>query len=107
MIKEVFAQQTIAIATPQQGYKDFGAFIGNILTVLFAIAVFVVLFMLIYGIVSAGTAGDKEAVAKARGAIVSALIGLAVLAVAFALAVVAAQFLGFSNLSQIIIPQPQ
>lgn len=104
---EVFAQETVVIATPAQGYKNLGAFIGNVLTVLFAIAALVVLFMLIYGIVSAGTAGDKEATGKARGAIVNALIGLAVLAVAFALAVVAGQFLGFSDLSKIIIPQPQ
>lgn len=107
MTQEVFAQTQIAIPTPAQGYKDFGVFIGNILTILFIIAVFVVLFMFIYGIVSAGTAGDKEATGKARGAIVNALVGLAVLAVAFALAVVAAQFLGFPDLSQIIIPQPQ
>lgn len=105
---KVFAQQTISISTPAQGYKNLGAFIGNVLTVLFAIAALVVLFMLVWGayewIVSGG---DKEAVGKARGRILNALIGLAVLAVAFALAVVAAQFLGFANLNSIIIPAPQ
>ena len=51
--------------------------------------------------------GDKEAVGKARGRIINALIGLAVLAVAFALAKVAAQFLGFPNISTDGIPIPK
>lgn len=107
MIEKVFAQQTIVIATPAQGYKDVGVFIGNILTILFAIAVLVVLFMFIYSLVLAGSAGDKEGAGKARGAIINALVGLAVLAVAFALAVVAANFLGFDNITQLIIPGPR
>jgi len=103
----VFAQQTITVATPEQGYKNLGLFIGNVLTVLFAIAALVVLFMLVWGAYEWITSGgDKEAVGKARGRILNALIGLAILAVAFALAVVAAQFLGFNNLNQINIPAP-
>ncbi|MBI2314685.1 hypothetical protein HYU93_01330 [Candidatus Daviesbacteria bacterium] len=49
--------------------------------------------------------GDKEAVGKARGRIINALIGLAVLAVAFALANVAARFTGL-NLFDLTIPAP-
>ena len=105
---KVFAQTTITIATPEQGYKNLGVFIGNVLTVLFAVAILVVLFMLVWGAYEWITSGgDKEAVGKARGRILNALIGLAVLAVAFAIAVVAAQFLGFPNLNQINIPGPQ
>ena len=102
------AQTTISVATPAQGYKDLGAFIGNVLTVLFTIAVLVVLFMLVWGAYEWITSGgDKEAVGKARGRILNALIGLAVLAVAYALAAVAAQFLGFNNITTIIVPAPK
>ena len=104
---KVFAQTTITIATPTQGYKDLGKFITNILTVSFAIGALIVLFMLVWGAYEWITSGgDKEAVGKARGRILNALIGLAVLAVAFALAVVAAQFLGFTSLNSIVIPGP-
>lgn len=107
MFPEALAQ-TVVIPTPQQGYKDLGLFIGNVLTILFAVAVFVLLFMIIYALVSAGGGGaDKEAVGKARGTVINALIGLAVLAVAFALAQVAGNFLGFNNITTIIIPAPK
>lgn len=89
------------------GYSDLGPFITNFLTLAFGIAILVVLVMLIWGafewIVSGG---DKEAVGKARNRIINALIGLAVLAVAFALAKVAGQFLGFPNLGNIPVPTP-
>lgn len=108
----VFAQ--ITIKRPESGgkpigYTDLGNFISNILVIAFVIAIIIVLFMLIWGayewIVSGG---DKEAVGKARGRILNALIGLAVLAVAFALAQLGAQILGFPSLLETIpIPTPQ
>lgn len=49
--------------------------------------------------------GDKEAVGKARNRIINALIGLAVLAVAFALARLGAHFVGV-DISNIKIPVP-
>lgn len=88
------------------GYSDLGKFVSNVLILAFAIALLVVLVMLIWGAFEWITSGgDKEAVGKARNRIVNALIGLAVLAVAFALATVAGQFLGF-NLTSIPIPTP-
>ncbi len=88
------------------GYSDLGAFVSNVLILAFAIALLVVLVMLIWGAFEWITSGgDKEAVGKARNRIVNALIGLAVLAVAFALATVAGQFLGFT-LTKIPIPTP-
>lgn len=87
----------IKIEQPKQGFGDIGTFISNIITLAFIVALIVVLIMLIWGafewIVSGG---DKEAVGKARGRIINALIGLAVLAVAFALFRFAGQFLGFN-----------
>lgn len=106
--------QTIQIERPTSdgkfiGYSDLGNFISNILVIAFVIAIIIVLFMLIWGayewIVSGG---DKEAVGKARGRIINALIGLAVLAVAFALANLGAQILGFPNITDAIkIPTPK
>ncbi len=92
---------------PTKGYSTLGEFIGNFLTLALAIAILVVLVMLIWGAFEWITSGgDKEAVGKARGRIINALIGLAVLAIAFALARVAGGFLGFTNLNQIHIPGP-
>ncbi len=109
---QAFAQP-LSIAAPRQGYKDLGVFIGNIISLAFVIALVVVLIMLVWGafqwIVSGG---DKEAVGSARGRILNALIGLAILAVAFALFRFAGQFLGFGadigiNTITLPIPSPQ
>ena len=102
----VFADIQISV-DPTKGYSSLGNFIGNFLTLALAIAILVVLVMLIWGAFEWITSGgDKEAVGKARGRIINALIGLAVLAIAFALAKVAGQFLGFPNLNNIPIPTP-
>lgn len=103
--------QDITINPPVQGYKTIGDFVQNILTLAFIIAILVVLFMLIWGAFEWITSGgDKEAVGKARGRIINALIGLAVLAVAYALLVLAGQFLGFpigpNGVINITIPRP-
>lgn len=90
------------------GYSDLGVFINNIITLAFILAIIVVLVMLIWGafewIVSGG---DKESVGKARSRIINALIGLAVLGVAFALASVMGTFLGFDITKTIVIPTPK
>ena len=102
----VFAQPTIKISPPPQGYSDIGAFITNFLTLAFAIALLIVLVMLIWGAFEWITSGgDKEAVGKARNRIINALIGLAILSIAFALTRLAGQFLGF-NLLDITVPTP-
>ena len=101
------ADTNIKVNAPDKGYSDLGAFVTNILTLAFGIAILVVLAMLIWGAFEWITSGgEKEAVGKARSRIINALIGLAVLAVAFALARVAGQFLGFTTLQNIVIPAP-
>lgn len=101
----VFAD--INITPPTQGFSSLGNFITNFLTLALAVAILVVLVMLIWGAFEWITSGgDKEAVAKARNRIINALIGLAVLAIAFALARVAGQFVGFPDLNHIAIPTP-
>ena len=94
-----------AAGTPV-GFKTLGNAITNILFLAFAVAALIVLIMLIIGAFEWITSGgDKENVAKARNRIINALIGLAVLAVAFALANVFAQFTGL-NLGSLTIPTP-
>jgi hypothetical protein len=98
------------VNTPQGlknvGFSTIGDFIQKTLTLAFIVAIVVVLFMLIWGAFEWITSGgDKEAVGKARGRIINALIGLAVLAIAFALFQVAGQFLGF-DIRDFAIPEP-
>lgn len=88
------------------GFSTIGDFITKTLAVSFIFAVIVVLIMLIWGAFEWITSGgDKEAVAKARNRILNALIGLAVLAVAFALFQVAGSFVGF-DIRNLTIPTP-
>jgi len=102
-----FAADPIQIQKPAGvGFSTIGNFISNILTVVFSIAILAVLVMLIWGAFEWITSGgDKEAVGKARGKIINALIGLAVLAVAFALARLGGQFVGV-DITNLPIPDP-
>lgn len=104
----VLAQNNkINITAPKEGFKDIGNFTSNALTLMFGLALLVVLVMLIWGAFEWITSGgDKEAVGKARGRIINALIGLAVLAVAYALTKIGAQFIGIPDLTNIPIPTP-
>lgn len=105
--KVAFAADPIVIAKPSGlGFSSLTSFITNLLTVAFALAIFAVLVMLIWGSFEWITSGgDKEHVASARNRIINALIGLAVLAVAFALAKVGANFVGI-DFGNIVIPSP-
>lgn len=96
----------IQVDKPTQGFATLGNAISNILTLAFAVAVLIVLVMLILGAYEwMVSGGDKEAVGKARTRIINALIGLAVLAIAFALANVFGQFVGL-DLKNLTIPAP-
>lgn len=96
----------IIISPPPQGYADLGSFVSNALVLAFGIAVLLVLAMLVWGAFEWVTSGgDKEHVAAARNRIINALIGLAVLAIAFALARVFGQFVGI-DITKIVIPGP-
>ncbi len=89
------------------GFSTIGDFIGSAMTLAFIFAVLAVLLMMIWGAFEWITSGgDKENVGKARGKIINALIGLAVLAVAFALFKVAGQFVGI-DIKNFVIPSPK
>lgn len=109
----VVLAQTIDITPPGQGFKDLGDAISKILTISFVVALIVVLAMLIWGAFEwIASGGDKEAVGKARNRIISALVGFAVLAIAFALFRLAGQFLGIEGVGSsgpinLVVPTPK
>lgn len=110
------ATLAVAASTPENlninkdglpGYFVFSDFMNAALRLAFIVAIIGVLVMLIWGGVSwVISGGEKEAVGEARKRIVNALIGLAILAVAFAIANFAASFLGISDIFNFVIPTP-
>lgn len=98
--------QNVQINAPAVGFKSLTDFIANALVLVFTIGAFLVLIMLIVGAYEWITSGgDKENVAKARNRIINALIGLLILAIAFALVRLVGQFTGL-NLTNLVIPTP-
>lgn len=103
--------QTINIERPKVsgksvGFGDVNEFIRNAITLAFIIAIVLVFIMLVWGAIQwIFSGGNKDDVANARNRIIHALIGLAILALAFAIVQLAATFLGFS-LTNITIPTP-
>ena len=93
------AAQTIGIpgaenATAADGV--FGAFLGQILSAVFAIATLLVFLYLIWGAISwISSGGDKGKVEQARNRITQAVIGLIVLASTLVLMVILQGFLGY------------
>lgn len=85
--------EQIQITPPKQGIAGdtpIGVVISNAMTIIFTGAILLVLFYLVIGAFEWITSGgEKEAVGKARGKIINALIGLAILALAFLIARVA------------------
>lgn len=79
--------------------------IGNILTIVFVIAIILVLVMLIWGAVQwILSGGDKEAVGNARKRITNALIGLAILALAFLIVRIVGDIVGINVLGDLKLP---
>ena len=96
----IFAQgapiTSITVTKPPFGFGNISEFIKNSIILAFIVAIILVLVMLVIGAVQwIFSGGDKEALTSARGRIINSLIGLAILAVAFAIFVIAGQFLGF------------
>ncbi len=93
----------IKINTPNQGINPgtpVGVILSNALTIVFVLAALAVLFMLIIGGFQWITSGgDKEKVGKARERITQALIGLAVLALAYFITVVVGQLVNINVLN--------
>lgn len=80
-----------------QGAGGINVFLNNLITLIYEIALVSVVFMFLWGALEWMLAGgDKEKVAQAQRRIVNALIGLALLAVAFAILRVFGVFTGFT-----------
>lgn len=80
--------------------RSLGDVVSNALLIVFIAAGLAVLIFLIIGAFRWITSGgDKEAIAKARGTIVNALIGLAILALAFFITVLFGQILNINILN--------
>lgn len=103
-----FAQANrIQISNPDVGYDTLSKFINAALRLAFIVALIAVLVMLVWGALQwILSGGEKEAVGEARGRIINALIGLAILAVAFALVQFAGAFVGINILKDFEIPSP-
>lgn len=87
------------------GVQDIISFIVNVL--LFAAFVIALVFLIIGGIRWILSGGDKEATAKAKSTVTSALIGLAVVLAAWILINIILQILTGQGLSNIAVPSLQ
>jgi magnesium-transporting ATPase (P-type) len=103
------AQTGVSISPAQPGTNGgvgsstpLNSIINNIIVIIFSVAILLVLFFLILGAFNWITSGgDKEKIKSARGTIIHALVGLAILALAFVIITVAGSLLNinFGNLT--------
>lgn len=105
-MKNLLAEDPVAVfgkVVPPDSIKEFGFgaeglgnFFTNLIEVIYAISMVVLIFMLIWGAFDWITSeGDKEKIDKARNKIISAIIGVVILAAAFAIIQVLGVFTGF------------
>lgn len=86
------------------GGANPGEVIGRAITIVFSLAALIVLVMIMWGAFEwIFSAGDKEKIGAARGRIVNALIGLALLALAFLVARIVGQLINI-NIFSLNIP---
>lgn len=101
---------SINLSDTQKGHgiianTGLNTLLGNSLTVVFAVAAILVLAMLIWGGVEwVLSGGDKEKVGNARKRIISSLLGLVVIALAYVILKVVGGIFGFDVLSNFVIP---
>lgn len=105
-VPKVFADSIIINQPQNTGFRSVGDFISNALLLALAFGALMVLIMILWGAFEWITSGgDKEAVGKARNRILNAIIGLAILAAAFAIARLIGAFTGL-QLGNLSIPTP-
>lgn len=115
VVPVVFAETITVIAPPGAINAKAGDVVNNILKIVFSLAAFMVLVFLIIGAFQwIMSGGDKDAVGKARNRITHALIGLAILVLAFVIAQIIGTVIGINiltidlpNLSTpVVVPTP-
>lgn len=98
----------VGINAPAQGVDpgiSVGTLLSNSLTIIFVAAALIVLFMLVWGAFQwIMSGGDKEKVTQARGRITQALVGLAILALAFVITRVIGQVVNIDILNLKFLP---
>lgn len=98
----------LGVRAPAQGIDPgtgVGVILSNVLTIIFVVAALLVLFFMILGAFNWITSGgDKDKIGGARKMILSALTGLAVLALAFLIVNVVGQILNINVLDLKYIP---
>lgn len=101
---------TVGLTPPAVGIgatTSLGVIINNIFIIIFIVAALAVLFMLVIGAFQwIMSGGDKEAVGNARKRITNALIGLAILALAFFIITIIGRILNFDIFGQINLGIP-
>ena len=102
----IFAAETITIERPKVGGANAGpttinSFINNLVSLAFIVAVILVFFFLVFGgikwIISGG---DQKKTEEARNMITAAIVGLAIVALAFALVKVLESFFNIAILER-------
>src|SRR3989344_2028147 len=94
------------LVAEKSGAAGISLFLNNSITLIYTVAAVVFVFMILWGAfewISSG--GNKESVDSARKRIVNALIGLTILAVAFAIITLAGSFLNI-DLFNLTVPTP-
>ena len=84
-------------ATDPTGAAGIGKFLSNLIILIYPLAAIVLIFMLLWGAFDwMLSEGNKEKLAAAQNKIISAIIGILLFAVAFAIIAVLGQFTGFT-----------
>lgn len=99
----VLAQIDVGPITGTKGMaSNFGGFLSSLLTIIMAIAALAVFIYLIWGGIEWITSGgDKGKTETARNKITAAVIGLIVLAGAYAILTIVLRFLGFDSITKV------
>lgn len=99
---QVFTQTDL---TSSWTITSLGGFITAVIQVVFALSAFLVFIFLIWGGIQWLTSGgDSAATQKARDRITAALVGLAIVALAWAILFMVAPWLGWNNPLDLTLP---
>ena len=106
----VYAQEKVEIAPPVEAENlkniEFSNLISGVITLVFIVASLVFFFMLVVGGIKWMMAGgDKEKAGEARGQLTSALIGLIVIFLAWAISTLLGTLFGVDILGGFTIPK--
>ena len=97
----------IKVEPPPGGFADIADFIRNVMKIIFIIAIVLVLFYFVWGGIRWITSGgDKAQTEAARGTLTAAIIGFAIVALAYAIVRLVGQFFGVDIFGEWEIPTP-